>query len=115
MKKVNDMCKQKNDIPVLLWEILGEDFEPKNVLGYRYSAGYWEEDESSWDCPIRDFIEEPEVHIFVVNDKKEQLVTIKKKDILQDKDSAFEDLLRWLSEKFEKGAKVKTEGGIWHY
>ena len=97
-------------IPVLLREKLGEDFEPKSVLGYRYATGYWEEDDSSWDCPIRDFIAEPKVHIFIVNDKKEQLVTIKKKDIPQEKDSAFEDLLRWLSDKYEKSSKVKIEG-----
>lgn len=104
------MCKQKNGIPVLLWEILGENFAPENILGYRYASGYSVEDESSRDFPIRDFTKDPKVHIFVVNDKKEQLVTIKKKDILQNKDSEFEKLLRWLSDKFKKGNKVKTEG-----
>lgn len=104
------MTEKNVNIPLLLREKFGEDFGPENVLGYRYSSGYWEEDESSWDYPIRDFHEKPEVHIFVVNDKKEQLVTIRKNDIQSDADTTFDDLHYWLAGIFGKENTVKTDG-----
>ena len=102
------MSESPITIPTLLREKLGKDFDAEDIWGYKYTSGYWEEDETSWDCPIGDFIEEPEIHVFVINDKKEQLVTIRKKDILSETDTAFENLHQWLTDNY--GNDVKTGG-----
>ena len=51
------MSKRNNDIPILLREKLGEDFEPKNVVGYDYCIGYCISD---WDFPVENYYYEEE-------------------------------------------------------
>ena len=86
------MTERNEIIPLLLREKLGGDYGLENVLGYKYSSGYWEEDESSWDFPIRDFIEDPCLKVYFADKQNDRLLTIKKTDIQSDPDTAFEDL-----------------------
>ena len=104
------MSELQITIPTLLREKLGTEINKEDIWCYKYTSGYREEDETSWDCPIRDFIEEPEIHVFVISDKKEQLVTIRKKDILSETDTAFENLRQWLTGNYGNGHDVKTDG-----
>lgn len=104
------MSELQITIPTLLREKLGTEINKEDIWGYKYTSGYCVEDETSWNCPIRDFIEEPEIHVFVINDKKEQLVTIRKKDILSETDTAFENLRQWLTGNYGNGHDVKTDG-----
>ena len=101
------MSKLNNNIPILLREKLGEDFEPEHVLGYRYAAGYWEEDESSWDLPIRDFVREPFLRIYVANDEKEKHIVIREEESRSTAGTEFENLCTWLSQKFQSGSSRK--------
>lgn len=74
-----------------------------------YISGYWEEDETSWDYHIRDFIKEPILQIYVTNGKNEILICIEKNDLQQDA-TFFEDLHQWLKENYGKGNTTKTDG-----
>lgn len=103
------MDNTQTTIPALLKEKLVGGFELKDILGYKYSSGYWEDD-GSWDCPIRDFIEEPVILVYVVNDKNDLLISIEKKDLLQDSYADFENLHQWLKDKYGKGDTGKTDG-----
>ena len=96
-------------IPTLLREKLGKDFDADDIWGYKYTSGYWEEDETSWDCPIRDFIKEPILQIYVADGKNESLIRIEKKDFQQDA-TFFEDLHQWLKVNYGKGNATKTDG-----
>lgn len=101
------MSKQNNDIPVLLSEILSEAFEPEQVLGYRYAAGYLENDEISWDLPIQSFIKDPYLQIFFANDEKDKSIVIREIESLSRAGNLFEDLCCWLSQKFQSGNSRK--------
>ena len=96
-------------IPAQLREKLGGGLGPKDILGYKYSSGYWEDD-GSWDCPIWDFIEEPVIQVYVANDKNDLLISIEKKYLLQDGYTAFDDLHEWLKQNYGKGNTAKTDG-----
>lgn len=48
---------ERNNIPLLLRQKLGENFEPEKILGYQYSIGYTTED---WDFPIENYYCEKE-------------------------------------------------------
>ena len=103
------MDNTQTTIPALLKEKLVGGFELKDILGYKYSSGYWEDD-GSWDCPIRDFIEEPVILVYVVNYKNDLLISIEKKDLLQDSYADFENLHQCLKDKYGKGDTGKTDG-----
>lgn len=47
----------KKDIPLLLREKCGDDFEIEKIIGYQYSIGYITED---WDYPIENYYCEKE-------------------------------------------------------
>lgn len=96
-------------IPALLREKLGGGLGPEEIWGYQYTSGYWEEDDS-WDCPIRDFIEEPVIQINVADDKDDTLIRIEKNNFNKNACTAFEDLHHWLKENFGKGINDKTDG-----
>lgn len=103
------MSDLQTTIPTLLRENFGGGLGPKDILGYKYSSGYWEDD-GSWDCPIRDFIEEPVIQVYVADDKNDTLIRIEKKNLQQNACAAFEDLHQWLKENYGKGNTAKTDG-----
>ena len=97
------MTERNINVPLLLREKLGEELEPENVLGYKYSSGYWEEDDTSWDFPLRDFIEDPCLKVYFADEQNDRLLTIKKTDIQSDSGTAFENLHQWLAGKLGYG------------
>ena len=52
-----NMNISKKDIPLLLREKCGDDFETEKIIGYQYSIGYTTED---WDYPIENYYCEKE-------------------------------------------------------
>ncbi len=106
----SNMTERNENIPLLLREELGEDYGLENVLGYKYSSGYCEEDDTSWDFPLRDFIEDPCLKVYFADEQKDRLLTIKKTDVQSNSDTAFEDLHQWLAEILGKDNTVKTDG-----
>lgn len=57
-KEIKMTVKNVN-VPLLLREKLGENFEPDKIVGYQYSIGYTTED---WDFPIENYYCEKEEH-----------------------------------------------------
>lgn len=96
------MSKLNNDIPILLREKLGENFDPKWVISYDYSTGYWVEDDDSWDCPIRDYIDDPiiDISIRTGNESAYCSVRIIKSKTISIAEGAFDELHQWLKDKF---------------
>ncbi len=96
------MNKFNKDIPQLLNESLDEDFNPENILGYRYALGFWKDDEAFGELSVPVFIEEPYVQVYLSDNEKERVVTFKGKGTSFDADIAFNSLLQWLTNKFGK-------------
>ena len=104
------MTERNINVPLLLREKFGENFEPEKVVGYQYSIGYITED---WDYPIENYYCEKEEYWSDGTHKK-----IGERNALED----LEDLSKWDKELIGRFAYkqrgyfeqfYKADNGLW--
>lgn len=88
----------EHKLPLLLEKKIGENLSADSVLGYRYSSGYWKEDDDYVDYPDRNFIDDPQIQVYVVEDGKDDLICFRKTEEIPHT-GAFEELHQWLAKK----------------
>ena len=98
----SDMAGRNVNIPLLLREKFGEDFEPEKVVGYQYSIGYTTEDR---DFPIENYYCEKEEYWA---DDAQKKICAEKKDLSRWDERGFAPKPRGYFELF-----YKSDNGQW--
>ena len=88
------MTESNVNIPLLLREKCGTDFEIEKIIGYQYSIGYITED---WDFPIENYYCEKEE--YWLDDTLEKTEEGNELEDLEDLSKWDEELIGWFSSK----------------